>query len=107
MAQELIVFVTCPSGKSDEIVRPLVEERLAACVNVLPSVTSTYRWQDEVVTDTEDMLVIKTNRQNWEALEKRIKELHSYDTPEIISMSVELGYKPFLDWLNSSLRQGE
>src|SRR5271163_2502766 len=107
MAQELLVFVTCPSGKSAEIVKPLIEEQLAACINVISAVTSTYRWQGEVVSESEDLLVIKSNRKTWQALSRRIKELHTYDCPEIISLSIEDGYKPYLEWLNSSLIQGE
>lgn len=107
MAYELIVFVTCPSDQADKIARPLVEESLAACVNVVHGVRSIFRWQGKVLSETEDLLVIKSNSQTWKALERRVKELHSYETPEIVCLSIEDGYKPYLDWLNSSLRQGE
>jgi len=105
MAGELIVLVTCPRAGAEQIARPLVEEGLAACVNIVPGVTSVFRWQDKVEVEPEDLMIIKTNRSLWPSLEKRVKELHSYDTPEIISLVVEDGYKPYLDWLNSALRR--
>ncbi len=103
MANELIVLVTCPASQSESIARQLVDERLAACVNIVPGITSVFRWQGEVSSESEQLLVIKSNRDNWEALARRAKELHSYDTPEILCLSVEDGYKPYLEWLNSSV----
>src|SRR4029450_333335 len=105
MVGELIVLVTCPRAGAEQIARPLVEEGLAACVNIVPAVTSVFRWQDKVEVEPEELMIIKTNRARWPFLEKRVKELHSYDTPEIISLLVEDGYKPYLDWLNSALRR--
>lgn len=105
MPQELIVFVTCRAGTADQIAGPIVEEQLAACVNTISGITSTYRWEGKVARDSEDLLVIKCNSESWVALRDRIKQLHTYDTPEIICISIEDGYKPYLDWINSSLMQ--
>jgi periplasmic divalent cation tolerance protein len=107
MVGELIVLVTCPRQEADKIAKPIVEERLAACVNVVHNVSSTYRWQGKVETDNEDLLVIKSNTGSWQALMERVKQLHTYDTPEIVCVSIEDGYKPYLDWLNSSVGQRE
>jgi periplasmic divalent cation tolerance protein len=67
----------------------LVAERLAACVNILPGVTSVYRWQGDIEEDTEDTLLIKTRTDGVSALSDRIRELHSYDTPEIVVLEVD------------------
>ncbi len=105
MAGELIVLVTCPRAGAEQIAKPLVEEGLAACVNIVPGVTSVFRWQDKVEVEAEELMIIKTTTDLWTALEKRVKELHCYDTPEIISLLIEDGYKPYLDWLNTALRR--
>ncbi len=104
MPGEILVFVTCPSAAADEVARPLVEEGLAACVNVVSGVRSVFSWKGEIEVASEDLLVIKSSRSVWEALRDRVKELHTYDVPEILCVPVEDGYKPYLDWLNSSLR---
>lgn len=105
MGGEIIIFVTSPQQDlSEAIARHLVEEGLAACVNVVPGITSIYKWQDEVQKDNEQLLVIKSHERLWESLEKRIKELHSYDVPEIISVPLHNGFQPYLDWMSANLR---
>ncbi len=99
------MLVTVPADQANKIVASLVEERLAACVNIVHQITSTYRWEGAIVTDKEDLLIIKSNAASWETLRARIKELHSYETPEIISLSIKDGYQPYLDWLNSSVER--
>lgn len=103
MAEEIVILVTCPTDQADKIARPVVEERLAACVNVVHNVASTYRWHDKIEVSTEDLLILKSNSSHWKALEARVKELHPYDTPEIICFGIRDGYAPYLEWLNSSL----
>lgn len=105
MAGELIVLVTCPAASALDLSRAIVAERLAACVNIVGSVTSIFVWQGNINLESEELLIIKSSRSLWPALEKRVKELHAYQTPEIICFPIEDGYKPYLDWLNSSLRQ--
>ncbi len=105
MGGEIIVLVTSPQQDlSEAIARHLVEEGLAACVNVVPGITSIYKWQDEVQKETEQLLVIKSHERLWESLEKRIKELHSYDVPEIVSVPLQNGFQPYLEWMNANLR---
>ena len=104
MADEIVVFTTCAAGEAESLATQLVEDRLVACVNILPQITSVYHWKDELVKDAESLLLIKTHKRLWEPLQERIKELHSYDVPEIICVTIESGYKPYLDWLNSQLR---
>lgn len=103
MAGEIIVFVTCPSQDAVRIATQIVESKLAACVNVLPEIQSIYRWQGEVCRDTETLLLIKSNREIWDRLEKRLRELHSYDVPEMICVPIENGHGPYLEWLNAQV----
>jgi periplasmic divalent cation tolerance protein len=105
MAGELVVFVTCPVQMARQIATPLVEEGLAACVNVLPAVTSIYRWQGELCQEEEALLVIKSNSRLFGQLEARIKQLHSYEVPEIVGIPIQSGHKPYLDWLNGQLKE--
>jgi uncharacterized protein involved in tolerance to divalent cations len=103
MADELIVFVTTPANDSAErIADALVEERLAACVNILPAVRSVYRWQGELTRDNESLMIIKTTVERYSELESRVKELHSYDTPEVVAFRIERGSTAYLKWLKES-----
>ncbi len=103
MAGEIIVLVTCKPDDANKLASDLVTEKLAACVNVVKEVVSTYRFQDEVTSDTESLLIIKTHKDLWSRLEARIKELHTYDVPEIVSLPIEAGHPPYLNWLNAQL----
>ena len=102
MSGELIVFVTCPADLSQQLARTVVEEHLAACVNIIPGITSVYFWQDKLCQESEDLLIIKSNESSWHQLASRIKELHTYDTPEIVSVSIRDGFEPYLQWLNQA-----
>ena len=103
MNNELIIFVTASDGEeASRIARSLVEERLAACVNIVSNIESVYRWQGEVTHDTETLMIIKTTADRYAELERRIKELHSYTTPEIIALRIERGSEAYLDWLRES-----
>ena len=97
--------MTVPSKEeSEKISRSLVEKDLAACVNIIPSVQSVYKWEGEINTDNELLLVIKGRTDNLEALEKEVLQLHSYDTPEVISFSIEKGNKEYLNWMSNTLK---
>lgn len=82
-----------------------MEERLAACVSVIPSVLSVYRWQGAVETATETLLMMKTSAEQVPALEERLRALHSYQTPEFLVLPVESGSGGYLEWLAASLRE--
>lgn len=103
MTDEIVIFVSCPASDSDRIASKLVEERLVACVNIVPAITSVYRWQGEICRDSEQLLIIKSARNMWQTLERRVVELHPYDVPEIISWPIENGYAPYLNWINESV----
>jgi periplasmic divalent cation tolerance protein len=104
MTDALVVLVTAPTVEgATELARALVEERLAACGNVLPGVRSVYRWQGTVQEETEALLLLKTTRGRFDALRDRVTELHPYDVPEVLALPVEAGSAPYLAWLAGEL----
>lgn len=106
MDNELIVFVTASSNEeASRIASSLVGERLAACVNIVSNIESVYRWQGEVARDRETLMIIKTTGERYAELERRVKELHSYTTPEVIALKIEQGSRAYLDWLRESTRE--
>ena len=99
-----VVLVTAPAGAPAEtLARALVAEGLAACVNRVPGIRSTYRWQGQVHDDEETLLVIKTTAAAYPALERRVRELHPYDVPEVIALPIVRGSEPYLSWLDASV----
>jgi len=96
----LLVLTNCPDdGTASRIARALVENRLAACVNELPPVNSTYRWQGAVEAATEVPLLVKCTRERYAAVEEAIRQLHPYTVPEIIAVPVVIGFAPYLRWV--------
>jgi periplasmic divalent cation tolerance protein len=105
VTQAVVVLVTCPSTeKAAEIARVLVEERLAACGNVVPGIRSIYRWEGKVHDDVEALLFLKTVPGRFEALRQRVESLHPYQVPEVIALPVEAGHAGYLDWIAESTR---
>jgi len=104
MTNYVVVFVT--AGAQDEATRiaeVVVTERLAACVNMIPEIRSVYQWEGKLCNDQEILLVIKTTQEAYNRLEARIKELHSYATPEIIAVNIERGSGAYLAWIADSV----
>jgi len=100
---EEVVLITVPTEeKAREIARTLVEEGLAACVNIVSGLTSIYRWQGQVVEDKELLLIVKTTTFRFPALRERVQGLHPYTVPEIIALPIAEGHKDYLDWLRES-----
>jgi periplasmic divalent cation tolerance protein len=105
VTEAVVVLVTCPSAeKAAEIARALVEERLAACGNVVPGIRSIYRWEGKVHDDAEALLVLKTARGRFDELRRRVEALHPYQVPEVIALVVEAGHASYLDWIAESTR---
>ena len=102
MSTEYItVLITAPNEEeAAKISRTVVEESLAACVSIIRSVRSIYRWQGRVEDESEVLMIAKTKRALFDRLKGRIKELHSYEVPEIIGLPVIEGSKQYLDWLS-------
>lgn len=96
----LVVLVTTPTPeRAAEIARALVDERLAACGNVVPGLRSIYRWEGKVQEDAEALLVLKTTRARFDALRARVLALHPYELPEVIALPIEAGSAPYLAWI--------
>jgi periplasmic divalent cation tolerance protein len=104
--ETLIVITNCPDEETaNAIALAVVEEKLAACVNILPRVQSIYRWQGSVESAAEIPLLIKATTRNYPALEARIKALHPYDVPEIIALPIARGLPAYLNWVAAETLQ--
>lgn len=104
MTDKLLILTTTESkSEAEKIAQALVERRLAACVNVIPQIRSIYRWKDKVESAEEFLLLIKTTKENESAVQAAIRELHSYDLPECISILIDGGSAEYLKWIMESL----
>jgi periplasmic divalent cation tolerance protein len=104
MTDALVVLCTAPDpDRAGALARTLVEERLAACVNIIGPVRSIYSWQGQLCDEAEVLCVIKTDGEHFEALRTRLVALHPYEVPEVIALPVEKGHPPYLEWLAGSL----
>ena len=97
-----IVLSTAPVGEAEGLARALVEERLAACVNIVPGVRSCYRWQSTVQNDPETLLIVKTVADRLPTLAARLEELHPYEVPELLVLAPDGGSAAYLAWLGAS-----
>ena len=96
----LLVYCSCPDQQvADRIAGQLVDRRLAACVTAIAGVRSTYRWQGELQRDDEVLLLIKSHRERYDALQQAIVELHPYELPEVVAVSVRQGLPGYLHWI--------
>lgn len=99
-----LILCTCPDLQTSEaLAKQLLADKLAACVNILPGLTSVYEWQGTVETAQEHLLMIKSQRQRFAAIEAAIKRLHPYQLPEIIAVAIEDGSSEYLKWIDSCL----
>lgn len=100
----VLVLTTLPAdGDADALARTLVDERLAACVNLLPPMTSMYRWEGKVERSLERQLIIKTTSASVDLLKTRLAELHPYDVPEILVIQIVDGAEAYLRWLEGAV----
>lgn len=107
MAEFIVVFVTTASEEeAEKIARNLVEEKLAACVNIINPVRSLYRWEGKVVDDKEWLLLIKTRKSLLPQVDKRVKEWHSYEVPEVVALAILGGSQAYLRWVKESTEEG-
>lgn len=108
MTDKRIVLTTASSEEeARKIARHLVEHKLAACVNVIPHVESIYRWQNKVESTREWLLLIKTTAEGFLSVRDAIRELHSYELPECVSIPMEEGSPEYLEWLTDSVKSAE
>lgn len=100
-----IVLTTCANAEEGRrLGRALVEEKLAACATVIPQVESVYRWKGQIETAGEALMLLKTSADKVDALERRLRELHTYETPEFLVLEVERGSAAYLEWLRQSVQ---
>jgi len=100
MSEFIVVFVTCGSEEEAlKIAHSLVEERIAACVNLVSPVRSIYRWEGKIWDEKEWILIVKTRKERFEELGRKVKSLHSYSVPEIIGLPIVEGSASYLKWL--------
>ncbi|MFQ5866602.1 MAG: divalent-cation tolerance protein CutA [bacterium] len=102
--KQMVLFIT--SGSQEEakrLAKVLVEEKLAACVNILPDVESIYWWKDKIELSKERMLVVKTQGKMVKRVVKRVKEIHSYKVPEVIALPIVEGNRDYLQWISDAL----
>jgi periplasmic divalent cation tolerance protein len=105
MSDTHVVLVTAPDAEAAiDLTRKLLAEGLVACGNVLPGVTSVYRWEEEVHEDSEVLLVLKTHRSRLDELVRRVPELHPYDVPEVLALEVTAGHPAYLGWVAEECR---
>jgi periplasmic divalent cation tolerance protein len=102
-SQPLVVYCTCPDlTVAERIAETVVAEHLAACANIVPGLTSIYRWQGQVQRASEILLMLKTREAVYPLLETRIFELHPYAVPEVVALPISLGATPYLNWLDDN-----
>jgi periplasmic divalent cation tolerance protein len=106
MEEYIQVFTTTEKKEdAEKIVKALVEKRLAGCIQIVGPIVSTYWWKDNVETAEEWLCFIKSKKALYDELEKAIKEIHPYETPEIIAMPIVSGNKDYLEWLKNELKK--
>ena len=99
----IVVFLTAANGEeATRLAEMLVGAHLAACVQVLPEIESVYRWQGKIERQSEVLLIAKTTRGKFDDLEREVRALHSYDTPEIVAVPIVIGSAPYLEWLSKA-----
>jgi len=102
----IVEVTTSGEEESRRIGKRVVEERLAACANIIPKITSYYWWKGALEEDSESLLLLKTKKENLDALIKIIRELHSYENPAIVSVPIEEGSHRYLDWVSDETSKG-
>ncbi len=104
----IVVFMTAANGEeATRLADMLVGAHLAACVQILPEIESVYRWQGKVERQAEVLLIAKTTRGKFDELEREVRALHSYDTPEIVAVPILTGSTPYLEWLVRAADSGK
>jgi periplasmic divalent cation tolerance protein len=103
-SEALLVLTTCANAaEAEKLAERLIRDRLAACVNRIDSVASTYRWEGRVERDTESLLLIKTTDERLHALERTLREQSSYELPELVAVRLAAGSGAYLDWIRASV----
>lgn len=106
MIDAMVVLTTLPNAEAaSKLSKTLVDERLAACANILPAIRSVYRWQGKVQEEAEVLVLLKTRQERFGRLKARVLELHPYDVPEVIAIRIDDGHQPYLDWVTDATEE--
>ncbi|MCE4618783.1 MAG: divalent-cation tolerance protein CutA [Desulfurococcales archaeon] len=103
--EHVVVLITTPAGKGEEIANFIVERRLGACVNIIKEIRSFYWWKGNIERDNEELLIIKTKRQILDKLIEEVKKVHPYTVPEIIALPIVAGNIDYLNWIEEEVKQ--
>ena len=102
----IVVIITTPNSiEARKIAKKLVEEKLAACCNIIDRVNSIYFWQGKIEDETEALMMVKTRKELFDKLAKRVKELHKYTVPEIIALPILAGWGDYLKWIDETVEK--
>lgn len=100
---EIVIFITTPSKEeADKIGRYLVENKLAACANILPSITSIFAWEGKICQEQESLVILKSKRALFEKMTEEVRKRHSYSVPEIIALPLTAGFPDYLNWIQKN-----
>jgi len=105
MTDYIVIYVTAPQDEAVDLAKTLVEERLVACVNIVPGLRSIYWWKGKVEDEPEVLCIMKTRSNLFESLRDRVRELHSYEVEEIIALPIVAGNLPYLDWIRENTKK--
>jgi periplasmic divalent cation tolerance protein len=104
-AMHQVLMCTCPDQLSAKnVAKTIVTEGLAACVNIIPSISSMYLWQGELVTDDEHLLIIKSTAQKFDAINAAIEKVHPYEVPEVVALDIQQGNQDYLNWITNTVQ---
>jgi periplasmic divalent cation tolerance protein len=106
MKEFIVVFITCSSMKeAEKIGNSLVEKRLVACVNIMPEIKSIFLWKGKITKEKEVLLIAKSRMELFDSIQNEVRELHSYEVPEIIALPIEAGAEDYLEWIKKETQK--
>jgi|SRR6266850_2487199 len=100
----VVLITTANTEDASRLAEMLVSQCLAACVQILPEIQSVYRWQGKIERQPEVLVIVKTTKSSFEKLEREVRAIHSYETPEIVALPLTAGSAPYLEWLGSNVK---
>lgn len=105
MIAPVAVLITTPTQElAKSIARTLISQNLIACANILPQITSIYKWEEKVMEDAEVLMIVKTTTEAVDLLAKEVKKIHPYNVPEIIGLKIESGFQDYINWITNSVK---